>query len=107
MSLWTPAQIMERLQELEEDLGKRQNLLEDAARSWYIAKRDREKAIATTFLTTDGTVAERKAHADKAHAADGAREEAEYEALKAVCRTIETRVGIGQSLLKANGRTGS
>lgn len=107
MSLSTPQQIMERLEELERDLAARQNLMESAARAWFIAKRDREKARAQVFLTTEGTVAQRNAHADKATATDGAREEAEYEAIRSVCRVIETRVGIGQTLLKAHGRAGA
>lgn len=104
MSLSTPQDIMQRLEELDRDLAARGPALESAARAWFVAKRDRDKARATVFLTTDGTVAERNAHADKATATDGASAEAEYEALRAVCRTIETRVGIGQSLLRALGR---
>lgn len=103
----SPHRIMARLQELEEDLGKRQNALESAARNWFVAKRERERDRAATFLTSEGTVAERNAYADRAHARDGAEAEAEYEALKAVCRVIETRVGIGQSLLKGHGRAGA
>lgn len=104
--LSTPERIMLRLEELDRDLANRQNALEAAARAWFVAKREREKNRATTFLTTEGTVAERNAHADRAHATDGASSEAEYEALKAVVRVIETRVGIGQSLLKGHGRAG-
>lgn len=104
--MYTPAEIIERLEAIDADLAKRQQLLEDAARGWFSAKRDREKAIATTFLTTDGTVAERKAHADRAHATDGAPEEAEYEAIRSVCRVLETRSTIGMALLKAHGRAG-
>lgn len=102
--LLTPQQIMARLEQLDADLQTRGPVLEQAARAWFIAKRDKERARAQVFLTTEGTVAERNAHADLATSTDGSREEAEYEALKAVCRTIETRVGIGQSLLRAHGR---
>ena len=107
MSLSSPQQIMDRLEQLDRDLEARGPALESAARAWFIAKRDREKARAEVFLTTEGTVAVRSAHADKATATQGAGAEAEYEAIKAVCRVLETRVGIGQTLLKAHGRAGS
>lgn len=103
----SPHLIMARLAEIEDDLAKRQNLLESAAREWFKAKRDRERNAAQTFLTTEGTVAERKAHADKAHATEGAEYEAEYEALRAVCRVLETRATIGMALLKSHGRAGA
>lgn len=105
--LSSPVQIMAKLEGLERDLAVRQNALEDAARKWFVAKREREKALATTFLSATGTVAERNAIADREHATDGAQEEAEYEAIKAVCRVIETRIGVGQSLLKGHGRAGA
>lgn len=95
---------MQRLAEIENDLAMRQNNLEDAARKHYIAKRDKEKARAIAFLSATGTVAERQAIADRATALDGKEAEAEWEALKAVVRTLEARASIGQSLLRAQGR---
>lgn len=104
-SLSTPQVIMARLEELDRDLAARGPALEAAARAWFIQKRDRDRRRAEVFLTSEGTVAERNAHADLATSTMGAPDEAAYEALKAVCRTIETRVGIGQSLLRAHGRS--
>ena len=97
---------MARLEGLERDLAARQLVYERAALAYYVAKRDREKALAVAFLKASGTVAERRAQAEMEHATDGALQEAEYEAVRAVVRTIETRVGIGQSLLRAQGRAG-
>lgn len=102
--LTSPNAVMARLAEIENDLANRQNLLEEAALDWYRAKRDREKARAVQFLSAEGTVAERQAIADRETATDGKQEEALYESLRAVVRTLETRASIGQSLLKAQGR---
>ncbi|MGH2869322.1 MAG: hypothetical protein ACRDNK_17390, partial [Solirubrobacteraceae bacterium] len=82
---------MARLAEIENDLAVRQNVLESAGMAWFRAKRDREKARATAFLSADGTVAERSAVADEKTAIDGRDEEAEWEAIKAVVRVLETR----------------
>ena len=104
MSLSTPQAVLERLQGIEDDLAVRQNTLESAARAWFIAKRDKEKARAVAFLSATGTVAERNAKADEQTALDGKREEAEWEAVKAVVRVLETRASIGQSILRSQGR---
>lgn len=96
-----PASVMRRLAEIENDLALRQNTLEAAALAWYRAKRDKEKARAVVFLSAEGTVAERSAIADRQTATDGKQEEALWESLKAVVRTLETRASIGQSLLRA------
>jgi hypothetical protein len=95
---------MARLAEIETDLAVRQNALESAGTAWFKAKRDREKARAIAFLSAQGTVAERSAKADEQTALDAKNEEAEWEALKAVVRTLETRANIGMALLKAQGR---
>jgi hypothetical protein len=99
--LSNPQAVLERLAAIENDLAIRQNVLEQAARAWYIAKRDREKSRAEVFIRTEGTIAERNAQADIATAQHGQNDEAEYEALKAVVRVLETRASIGQSILKA------
>jgi hypothetical protein len=96
--------VMERLEAIEQDLAVRGSAFESAAMNWYRAKRDREKARAISFLSAEGTVAQRSAIADKETALIGQQEEAEYEALKAVVRTLETRASIGQSILRAQGR---
>lgn len=102
--LSTPQQIMARLDAIERDLADRQNALEAAARAWFNAKRQRDHDRAVAFLTAEGTVAERNAQADRQTALDGKEAEAEWEALRAVVRTLETRSTIGASLLKGHGR---
>lgn len=104
LTLDNPAAVMGRLLAIENDLEVRQGAFESAARAWFIAKRDKEKARAIAFLSADGTVAERNAIADRDTALDGKQAEAEYEALKAVMRTLEARASIGQSILRSQGR---
>ena len=104
MSLSDPAIVMKTLEEIEIDLATRQNELEEAAFVWFKAKREREKEHATRFLAAEGTVAERTAIATRETAMIGASDEASYEALKAVCRVLETRASIGQSILRAQSR---
>jgi hypothetical protein len=100
----TPAPVIARLEQIEQDLAARQNALEAAAFTWFRAKRDREHKRATAFIRSAGTVAERNAQADLETVMLGAREEAEWEALKAVVRVLETRASIGQSILRSQGR---
>lgn len=96
-----PAAVLDRLSEIENDLASRQLTFESAALRWYKAKRDREHGRAVAFLKAEGTVAERSAQADLETALNGRSEEAEYEAVKAVVRVLETRASIGQSILRA------
>lgn len=104
MTLSTPQQVQARLEEIERDLAIRQVSLEAAALGWFRRKRDKEKQWAQAYLTATGPVQERKAHADLAVSVVGVTEEAEYEAIKAVVRVLETRATIGQSLLRSQGR---
>ena len=104
VTLDNPGAVIHRLQEIEDDLAIRQNTFESAALAWFKAKRDKERARAIAFLGATGTVAERNAVADRDTALNGQLEEAEYEAVKAVVRTLETRASIGQSLLRSQGR---
>jgi hypothetical protein len=97
--------VLARLEEIEKDLEVRQNALESAALAWYRVKRDREKEWALVFLRSAGTVAERKAVADRDTSLMGKDEEALYESLRAVVRTLETRASIGQSILRSQGRS--
>ena len=99
-----PAAVLARLAEIEADLAARQPNLERAGLSWFRTKRDKEKARAVAFLSAEGTVAERNAIADRATALDGRNEEAEWEAVRAVVRVLETRASIGQSILRSQGR---
>ena len=102
--LSAPQLTMDRLEQIEQDLAARQNALEAAARAWFQAKRQREHDRAVAFLSADGTVAERNAMADRATALDGREAEAEWEALRAVVRVLDTRAMIGMGILKAQGR---
>jgi hypothetical protein len=104
-TLDNPAAVVHRLEQIERDLAIRQGALEAAALGWFRAKRDRERQRALAFIAAEGTVAERNAIADRDTAMLGAPEEAEWEALKAVVRTLETRASIGQSILRTQGRT--
>ena len=99
-----PGAVVTRLEEIEADLAARQNALESAALDWFRAKRDKEHAWAVAFLSAEGTVAERKAVADRQTALDGRESEAEYEALRSVVRVLDTRATIGMAILKAQGR---
>jgi hypothetical protein len=101
----TPAQIEQRLQELEQDLAARQNLYEAAAEKWYRVLRDREHRHAVEFMKAEGQITERKEKAKQETALIGMVEEAEYEGLKAAIRVMEQRAMIGMALLKSAGRT--
>jgi hypothetical protein len=105
VTLSHPAAVMERLEAIEQDLAVRGPALEAAGLGWFRQKRERERARAIAFIAAEGTVAERNAIADRETAMIGVSEEAEWEALKAVVRTLETRATIGQSILRAQGRS--
>ena len=104
-ALSSPSEVQARLELIEQDLATRQNTFEAAAFSWFKAKRDKESRWAEAYLAAEGPAHERKARADLAVATVGALEEAEYEAVKAVVRTLEARATIGQSLLRSQGRS--
>lgn len=99
-----PQGVIERLEEIENDLAVRQGTLEAAALAWFRVKRDKEHARAVAFIKASGTVAQRTAEADAETALIGKQEEALWEASRAVVRTLETRASIGQSLLRSQGR---
>ena len=100
-----PGGIINRLSAIENDMALRQNAYESAARNWVVALRDQKRARAIAFLSAEGTVAERTAIADRDTALDGKEAEAEYIALKAVMTTLSERASVGQSILRAQGRT--
>jgi hypothetical protein len=106
-TLSSPAMVQRRLEEIDCDLGERQNALEEAALEWFRSKRDREKARAESFLTAEGTVDELNAIADRATADLGREHEAQYESQRAVVRVLDTRAAIGMAILKSQGRVGS
>lgn len=102
-----PAQILQRLEQIDRDLATRQNDLERTAEEWMRAKRDREKQRAEAFLAAKAsgvTVAEAEAIADRDTCLIGLESEARYEALKRVIAVLETRASIGQTLARTNAR---
>jgi hypothetical protein len=103
-ALDAPGPTLRRLAEIENDLAIRQNSLEDAARKWFVLKRDRERDYAIEFMRAEGPVEARKSAALKVTSHIGALEEAEWESLKAVIRVLETRASIGQSILRSQAR---
>lgn len=106
VSLDNPAAVMARLADIENDLAERQNAYERAARTWYTAQREINRQRALALLTADEkSITEKKARAElAAYDVEGAAAEAEYEALKARVRMLETRATIGMSILKAQAR---
>lgn len=101
----TPAQIEQRLEEIMDDLGHRQNAYGSAAEKWHRALREREHRHAVEFMEADGNVTERRERAKRETALIGMSEEAEYEALRAVVKVLEQRAMIGMSLLRSAGRS--
>jgi hypothetical protein len=104
-ALSDPGLVLARLEQIENDLALRQNSFEAAALAWFRAKRDREHARAVAFMKAVGSVAERNAQADIETCRMGAEDEAMYEAMRAVMRTLETRASIGQSVLRSQARS--
>jgi hypothetical protein len=104
MSLTTPADVMARLADIENDLMVRQNDLEQAARDHFQAKREKEHNWACAFVQAQGTDGMRRALAQQATALTGALYEADYEAQKAACRVLETRANVLMAILKAQSR---
>jgi hypothetical protein len=101
----TPAQIEQRLEDIEHDLGDRQNAYASASEKWHRACREREHQHAVEFMRAAGaTVTERKEQARELTALIGITEEAEYEGLRAAIKVMETRAMIGMALLKSAGR---
>ena len=99
-----PAAVVARLEEIDEQLAAVQNEYEEAALRWFRSKRSRERSYAEAFMTAEGSVEARKAQAAMETAALGMEEEARYEALKGLLRTLEVRASIGQSILRSQGR---
>jgi hypothetical protein len=100
----TPAQIIVRLEAIEQDLADRQPEFEDAAGAWTRAKRDKELAWADAYMAATGEVTTRKAAAIRASEHIGKEAEGRYVALSKVCGVLETRAMIAMSLLKSHGR---
>lgn len=105
-------QIKERLEEIEEDLGKRQEPYAKAAEDYYrhLPRWNLEEAKA--MLQADGgTVSEKRANAHDFLARtqpelyhDHMQREAVYQGHRAAIRVLEARSMIGMSLLRAETR---
>lgn len=106
IDLSTPSSTEQTLAEIENDLAIRQNLYEAAARNWFTKQGKITKDRAIAYRAAQGGSTEKKEAANEQHGEDGAVEQAEYEALRAVVKVLETRSTIGMSLLKSQGRTG-
>ena len=100
----TPAQIEQRLEDIESDLALRQPLYEQAAERWYRVLRDREYKHAVEFMKADGNTTERREKAKQETALIGLDEEATYQGLKAAISVMEARAMVGMSLLRSAGR---
>lgn len=104
MSLSSPQQIMERLEEIEQDLAIRGNEIAPIVEAWFKKKRDREHDEAVAFIAAEGTDTKRKMIAKRDTSHIGKEEEAAYVAITAVIRVLEGRATIGMALLKSHGR---
>jgi hypothetical protein len=98
-------QIIERLEEIEQDLGTRGPGYGKAAEDWTRKKREQEKVWADTYATAAGdAVTDKKAAAIKASIEIGKEEEATFVGHKAVVDVLQTRAMIGMALLKSHDR---
>ena len=103
----TPAQVMERLEEIERALADKQNDYEKFAEDWTREKREKALAYARAYMAATGkNVTDRKQAAVLESENIGLEAEAKYTGLKGVVEVLTTRATIGQSLLKAHGRIG-
>ena len=107
MTLASPQEVMQRLDEIEAQMATNQNALEAAAMTFYSCKRevDVERAKAT-LRQKGGTVAEREAQALLEVSSGDLWQkfvpaEAAYESLKLAQRSLADRASIGQSILRA------
>ncbi len=99
------AQIIERLEEIESDLGERGPEYGEAAEAWTRKKREQAKAWADAYATATGdAVTDKKAAASQASEDIGKEEEAAYVGHKAVVDVLQTRSMIGMALLKSHDR---
>lgn len=107
----TVEQITSRLEAIESDLDARQSKGEQAAESFFRAKRDFELEFAKKYMNAKGSPTERKQAATFAMEKDPAyfallESEGAYEGWRAALRTLETRATIGMSLLKSQRELG-
>jgi len=105
-----PGSIAQTLADIDTDLADRMNDIESSARSYFRAKRDYEYEFAQERLRFKMS-SEKLTQTDldnktvvelynKESYKTLVVAESDYEAAKAAIRVLETRVGIGQSLLR-------
>ena len=106
-----PAAVMERLAEIEKDLGERQPDYEAAADERARLIRDWEKRLAIATATAKGGDANARKQAALVMAAEQddlyerlKAAEGSYAACHAVVKVLETRATIGMSILRSHGR---
>ena len=111
MSLSTPQQVQERLDQLDAEVAERQNDYERAAEEKARYTRQWDKRLAIAHLKAKGSNADTRKAAALVMAAEQddlyerlTEAEAKYAACYAALKSRDTRVGIGQSILKAQGR---
>lgn len=111
MSHSNPAAIMERLAEIEQDLGSRQNEYATAADDRARLIRDWERRLALSTARAKGNDANARKQAALVLAADQddlyerlMDAEGRYAGLYAAVRVMDTRATIGMALLKTHGR---
>lgn len=111
MSLSTPQQVQARLDVLDVEVAERQNDYEKSAGDKARFTRQWDKRYAIAMLKSKGPNAEVRKAAALVMAAEQddlydklMEAEAMYAACYAALKSRDTRVGIGQSILKAQGR---
>jgi hypothetical protein len=111
MSLSTPQQVMERLEAIEAEILERQNDYEKAAGDKARFTRQWEKRLAQARLKAKGADADTRKAAALVMAAEQdelyenlTEAETSYAICYAALKQREVRIGIGQSILKAQGR---
>lgn len=107
-----PAAVLARLAELDQELAERQNDWEDSARDRARLTREWEKRVAIRRRLAKGSDADARKQDAIATAAEQddlfdrlTEAESLYAACAAAIKVRETRVSIGQSILRAQGRS--
>jgi alkylhydroperoxidase/carboxymuconolactone decarboxylase family protein YurZ len=105
----TREQIIERLEQIEQDLGEVGPALHNAGEAWTRAKRDKEKKWAEAYMKASGgkastPVTDKKAAGILASEHIGVEAEARYVGLSKRADVLQTRAMIGMALLKSHDR---
>lgn len=105
----TRERIIERLEEIEQDLGEVGPDLHEAGEAWTRAKREQAKAWATAYMDAGNgkastPVTDKKAAGILASEHIGVEAEARYIGLSKRADVLQTRAMIGMALLKSYDR---